>query len=103
MGISSGDLVVLVSDGVTEALEATGGDGPGKLAREVHRASDLAPGVVCARLLRAARHGGGPRGVEDWADDRTVVVFGVGPRPVEQVWREAPIGARLQRRPQGAA
>lgn len=89
VGISSGDLVVLVSDGITEALDATGGDGPGKLAREVRHVNDLAPGAVCSRLLRAARQGGGPRGVEGWADDRTVVVFGVGPRPLEQTWRGA--------------
>jgi hypothetical protein len=72
-----------VSDGVTEALDATGGDGPAKLAREVRRADDLAPRAVCERLLRAARHGSGPGGVEGWTDDRTVVVCGVGSRPVD--------------------
>ncbi len=93
VSISTGDLVVLVSDGVTEALEATGGDGPGRLANEVRRAGDLAPGAVCTRLLRAARHGRGPRGVEGWTDDRTVVVFAVGPRPVEHLRREVAVGA----------
>lgn len=89
VGISPGDLVVLVSDGVTEALEATGGDGPRKLAGEVQRSSDLAPSAVCARLLGAARHSGGPRGIDGWTDDRTVVVIGVGPRPAEQTWKGA--------------
>jgi sigma-B regulation protein RsbU (phosphoserine phosphatase) len=83
VGISPGDLVVLVSDGVTEALDATGRDGPGKLAREVRRASDLEPVSICARLLQVARQAGGPRDVDGWADDRTVVVVGVGPRPID--------------------
>lgn len=83
LGITSGDLVVFVSDGVTEALEATGHEGPAKLATEVERAGAQSPDAICARLLRAARHAGGPQGVEGWTDDRTVVVFSVGPRPAD--------------------
>jgi hypothetical protein len=102
VGLAPGDLVVLVSDGVTEALDATGREGPGTLAREVSRADDLAPRAICERLLRSARHGSGPGGIEGWADDRAVVVFSVGPRVVDAHVAPAPaseVGAGLQTGP----
>lgn len=75
-----GDIGVLVTDGVTEALE------PGALVREQALGSpwaDLAgassPSEVCDRLLRAAAGGPGPAGAPDWQDDRTAMVFAVEP------------------------
>lgn len=70
------DLVVFVSDGVTEALDATG-DGVDAIAAQIVRAEKPTPDLVCARLLLAASKGPGPGGVEGWMDDRTAVVFGV--------------------------
>ena len=72
-----GDLVVFVSDGVTEALDA-GGDGVVEaIVAQVERAERRTPDAVCARLLSAARSGSGPRGVDGWMDDRTALAFGV--------------------------
>ncbi|MFI5169709.1 MAG: SpoIIE family protein phosphatase, partial [Vicinamibacterales bacterium] len=73
-----GDIGVLVTDGVTEALET----GP-KTVSQVLRASDArsnegrSPAEICDDLLRAAAAGPGPAGVPDWQDDRTVFVFAV--------------------------
>ena len=72
-----GDLVVLVSDGVTEALNASGDEVVGAIAAQVAHTQRRTPEAVCRRLLAAASTGSGPSGVEGWMDDRTAVVFGV--------------------------
>lgn len=77
VGFGEGDLVVFVSDGVTEALDVSGDAAVGALAAQMARATRPTPDVVGARLLWAARHAEGPSGVEGWMDDRTAVVFGV--------------------------
>lgn len=96
VGLSPGDLVVLVSDGVTEGLDATGAGGPAKLAAAVRRLGGSAPAAVCAGLLRAAGNGTGPPGIDGWTDDRTAVVIGVGARAVDahagSVLRPMPVG-----------
>jgi sigma-B regulation protein RsbU (phosphoserine phosphatase) len=74
-----GDLVVLVSDGVTEALDASGDGVVDVVAAQITRARKHTPEAVCASLLSAARSGPGPRGVDDWMDDRTAVAFGASP------------------------
>lgn len=71
-----GDLVVLVSDGITEALDASGDGVVGAIAAQIEQAEKSTPDAVCARLLAAARRASGPRGVDGWMDDRTAVVFG---------------------------
>jgi sigma-B regulation protein RsbU (phosphoserine phosphatase) len=78
--LREGDLVAFVSDGVTEALDATGEGAVGTLAQQIESTDPFTPGAVCARLLSAAAHGAGPQGVDNWADDRTAVVFGVPAR-----------------------
>jgi serine phosphatase RsbU (regulator of sigma subunit) len=77
-----GDIGVLVTDGMTEALEA----GPTTLAQVLEASAERlaagrSPGQVCDDLLRAAAAGPGPAGVPDWQDDRTVFVFAVEPVP----------------------
>jgi sigma-B regulation protein RsbU (phosphoserine phosphatase) len=72
-----GDLVVFVSDGVTEALDASGDGVVEAIVAQVERAERRTPDAVCARLLSAARGGSGPRGVDGWMDDRTALAFGV--------------------------
>ena len=74
------DIGVLVTDGITEAVEG----GPmtlsqilgASIARSTVRRS---PAEICDELLRAAAAGSGPPGVPDWQDDRTVFVFAVEP------------------------
>ncbi len=73
-----GDVGVLVTDGITEALE-----GGATTLRQVLGASvgslaaGSSPAEICDDLLRAAAAGPGPAGVSDWQDDRTVFVFAV--------------------------
>jgi len=71
------DLVVFVSDGITEALDASGNGVVDAIAAQIERVERPTPAAVCARLLAAARSGSGPNGVDGWTDDRTAVVFGV--------------------------
>jgi sigma-B regulation protein RsbU (phosphoserine phosphatase) len=77
LAFSDGDLVVFVSDGITEALDASGDAVVDAIAAQIERADKPTPGVVCAGLMAASRIGSGPRGVEGWTDDRTAVAFGV--------------------------
>jgi len=77
-----GDFGMLVTDGITEALET----GPTTLGQVVRRARDNALAghaltAVCDAVLQAALAGGGPVGVDGWQDDRTALVFAVGDGP----------------------
>ena len=80
--LDTGDVVVIVTDGVTEALET----GSVTLAQALETVRDRvaghgSPSAACDALLRAAGEGGGgPAGIEGWPDDRTVVVAVVDPR-----------------------
>ena len=71
------DLVVFVSDGITEALDASGDGVIAAIVKQIEQAERPTPDAVCARLLTAAGNGSGPHGVDGWMDDRTAVVFGV--------------------------
>ncbi len=73
--LTEGDLVVFVSDGVTEALDASGQGAVDAIARQIEAGDRKTPEAVCARLLAAARQGSGPGGIDDWTDDRTAVAF----------------------------
>ena len=72
-----GDLVTLVSDGISEALDVSADLLPFAVAAEISGASSYTPQAVCAQLLTATRGSGGPCSVENWSDDRTVVAFGL--------------------------
>ena len=81
--LESGDLVVLVSDGITDAIDA-GGDGiPDAIGAELANLREKTPAMACTALLAAARRSPGPRGVTSWADDRTVVAFAFSPDPAD--------------------
>ncbi len=70
--IAAGDALVLVTDGVTEALEA-GGRVEERIAWTVAQRRARGPQAICARVMRLAQSGRGPVGAGDWQDDRTVV------------------------------
>jgi serine phosphatase RsbU (regulator of sigma subunit) len=77
LNFGDGDLVVFVSDGITEALNASGDEVVEAIAAQVAQMEERTPEAVCTRLLAAARTATGPSGVDDWMDDRTAVAFGV--------------------------
>jgi sigma-B regulation protein RsbU (phosphoserine phosphatase) len=70
--LTAGDVVVLVTDGVTEAIEADG-DVEEQLAETVALSRKKGAVAVCDSVMRLARSGRGPKGVGAWQDDRTVV------------------------------
>ena len=75
--LSPGDIGVLVTDGVTEALEAGPVSLQQILAASLEHPTGSSPAGICDALLRAAAAGPGPAGVADWHDDRTVFAFAV--------------------------
>jgi sigma-B regulation protein RsbU (phosphoserine phosphatase) len=81
LALQPGDLVLAVSDGVTDALGASGNDIPAAIATVVTQAGARTPVAACAALLAAARTGPGPGGGPGWSDDRTVLAFGVTSAP----------------------
>jgi Stage II sporulation protein E (SpoIIE) len=75
-----GDIGVLVTDGITEALETA----PVTWAQAVSAAGDTRDGprsaaTICEALMETAARGRGPESVDGWQDDRTVFVFTVEP------------------------
>ena len=72
LSMAAGDTFVVVTDGVTEALEA-GGRVEERIAWTVAQRRNKGPQAVCERVMRLAASGRGPVGAGEWADDRTVV------------------------------
>jgi sigma-B regulation protein RsbU (phosphoserine phosphatase) len=70
--LTAGDTLVLVTDGVTEAIEADGCVEE-RLAEAVADRRNSGPQAVCERVMRLARSGRGPQGAGHWQDDRTAV------------------------------
>jgi sigma-B regulation protein RsbU (phosphoserine phosphatase) len=70
--LARGDTLLLVTDGVTEALES-GGRVEERIAWTVAQRRKKGPQAVCERVMRLAASGRGPVGAGEWADDRTVV------------------------------
>ena len=79
--LAPGDLVVLVSDGITDAIDASGDGIPTALRAELTNLRERTPELACRALLDTARRSPGPSGVTTWADDRTVVAFAFLPGP----------------------
>ena len=74
--LGPGDRCVFVSDGVTEALGAEAGSTIDHIVRG-HAAAPGRAAALCDALMAAAMAAPGPEGVDDWDDDRTVVVLSV--------------------------
>jgi serine phosphatase RsbU (regulator of sigma subunit) len=76
VALEPGDLGVIVSDGITEAMEEDGMSSSDVLNRSVYRIPEpRTPERVCDGLMEVAMHSPGPRGVADWQDDKTVFAF----------------------------
>ena len=74
--IEPGDLGVIVSDGITEAIEEEGTPAVDILNRTICDISGRrTPERVCDVLMKAAQRSAGPRGVANWQDDKTVLAF----------------------------
>jgi serine phosphatase RsbU (regulator of sigma subunit) len=71
-----GDVCLLVSDGVTEALE---GEVPLEcdLVASSARYESASAAELCQAVMARALSGHGPYGIQEWDDDRTVVVVKV--------------------------
>jgi serine phosphatase RsbU (regulator of sigma subunit) len=85
LSIHGGDICLLVSDGVTEALD-------GVTLEDRLRHANVRGGSaeeLCAGVMTQAIGGSGPSGAADWDDDRTVVVVRVRDRTADA-------GSRLQ-------
>jgi sigma-B regulation protein RsbU (phosphoserine phosphatase) len=76
VSVEPGDLGVIVSDGITEAIEEDGVAAVDVLNRTVCNVPEpRTPERVCDALMEMAQHQSGPRGVADWQDDKTVLAF----------------------------
>jgi sigma-B regulation protein RsbU (phosphoserine phosphatase) len=72
-----GDVCIFVTDGITEAFDDALLPFHDVLAATVGEDSRSATGI-CDAIMARALEGHGPHGVDNWTDDRTVVVFAVG-------------------------
>ena len=76
LSIEPGDLGVIVSDGITDAIEEDGTSAVDVLNRTICSISGpRTPERVCDVLMETARRGSGPRSVANWQDDKTVLAF----------------------------
>jgi serine phosphatase RsbU (regulator of sigma subunit) len=76
LSVEPGDLGVIVTDGITEAIEEDGTSAVDILHRTVGNISwPRTPERVCDMLIETARHSHGPGGVRNWQDDKTVLAF----------------------------
>jgi sigma-B regulation protein RsbU (phosphoserine phosphatase) len=71
--LSAGDVCVFVTDGITEAFE-TALQSPVRVIAESARKASGGAEDICDAVMTQARNAPGPAGVNDWDDDRTVVV-----------------------------
>jgi serine phosphatase RsbU (regulator of sigma subunit) len=75
VSLQPGDLGVLVTDGITEAIDEDSVSIDVLNRTICNVAEPRTPERVCEALMEMARRGPGPRGVANWQDDRTVLVF----------------------------
>jgi serine phosphatase RsbU (regulator of sigma subunit) len=76
VSVEPGDLGVIVSDGITEAIEEDGVPAADILSRAIaDMPGPRTPERVCDALLELSRRGRGPVGVANWEDDKTVLAF----------------------------
>jgi len=73
LDLIEGDVCALVTDGVTEAFDDPSRPWRAVIADAVRNGRSAQ--AICNAVMSDAREGRGPRGVDDWTDDRTVVVI----------------------------
>ena len=74
--LDPGDLGVIVTDGITEAIEENGMSTVDRLDRTISSVSSpRTPERVCDTLMALADRSAGPAGVPNWQDDKTVLAF----------------------------
>jgi phosphoserine phosphatase RsbU/P len=73
VNMDEGDTCLLVSDGVTEALDGV----PLEDRLRTAQLREASAEELCERIMAQALRGRGPSGDADWDDDRTVVVMTV--------------------------
>jgi sigma-B regulation protein RsbU (phosphoserine phosphatase) len=73
LSLHAGDVCLLVSDGVTEALDGV----PLEDRLVAPNLDHTSAANICDRIMRQALNGNGPSGDSRWDDDRTVVVVTV--------------------------
>jgi serine phosphatase RsbU (regulator of sigma subunit) len=81
LALRAGDVCVFTTDGITEPLENLS-QPLGVVAASIVHDGELSPSRICDRIMVRAIEGHGPEGVDDWADDRTVIVVSLrNPEP----------------------
>jgi sigma-B regulation protein RsbU (phosphoserine phosphatase) len=74
--VEAGDVGVIVTDGITEAIEQDGVSTDDRLNATVSNLSPpWTPERLCDALMALADDSVGPPGVPDWQDDKTVLAF----------------------------
>jgi sigma-B regulation protein RsbU (phosphoserine phosphatase) len=74
--VEAGDVGVIVTDGITEAIEQDGVSSIDRLNATLSGiSSPLTPERVCDALMALADRSVGPAGVSNWQDDKTVLAF----------------------------
>lgn len=77
LSVVAGDVGVFVTDGVSEALDDVRQSWHSRILNTVRAGTLRSAGEICRALAALARDGAGPEGLQDWSDDRTVVVLRV--------------------------
>lgn len=76
--VEPGDIGIIVTDGITEAVELDGVSAVDRLTAALSSVGPHAtPDRVCDVLMSLAAQRSGPVGVSNWNDDKTVVAFEV--------------------------
>jgi phosphoserine phosphatase RsbU/P len=77
LALKAGDVCAFVTDGISEAMDDAPWPWDEALLHSAPQAPSGSAAYVCDAIVSLAENGHGPREVEDWTDDRTVVVVSV--------------------------
>ena len=77
--LNTRDVCTFVTDGITEAFDES--VRPWRtVAQDAVRGRPLSAETICKTIMARSLEGRGPDGVDDWTDDRTVIVLAVAER-----------------------
>jgi serine phosphatase RsbU (regulator of sigma subunit) len=83
IALEPGDICVMVTDGITEALDESARS-PVDIIADCVPAYAHSATAVCQAVMSLGLHGRGRRGIEQWEDDKTVVVATLDTRSSHQ-------------------